>query len=472
MSLAPATAFLPVHELSKRIRARTLSPVALAELYLARIERIAPRLNCFATVTAGPALEEARRAEKEIAAGRWRGPLHGIPYGVKDLLDTKGIATTWGARPYADRVPDGDATVVTRLRESGGVLLGKLAMIELAGGLGYEWPDSSLQGACATPWDLRRWAGGSSSGSGSAVAAGLVGFAIGSETWGSITCPSAFCGVTGLRPTHGVVSRHRAMALSWTMDKLGPMTRSALDAAPILAAIGGPDPKDPGSVALPAGLDAVRPSAAGLRKVALLGFPEDLEVAPGVRAAFEDGVAVLRAAGVPLVDAKLPDYPVEPMAILFIVAEANAAFEELIASGRVAELVARTKPGWTPGTGGMEKASATDYVKAMRIRRELQEAMDRFFGEYDAIVAPTLPIVAPPIDASFAEAFAFPDPLGATGNLAGLPAVAVPCGFAGDPALPVSLQFVGRPFDEARLLSLAALFQSRTDWNTRQPPHA
>ncbi|HEX9291722.1 MAG TPA: amidase, partial [Anaeromyxobacteraceae bacterium] len=214
--------FATVEELGRRLRARELSPVALAEACLERISRVAPKLWCFVNPTPQRALEEARGAEAELARGRWRGPLHGIPYGLKDLVDTKGLATTFGARPYATRVPDRDATVQARLREAGAVLLGKLSMIELAGGLGYHWADAALNGACRTPWDLSRWAGGSSSGAASAVAGGLVSFAIGSETWGSITCPAAFCGVTGLRPTYGVVSRHGAMPVSWTLDKLGP----------------------------------------------------------------------------------------------------------------------------------------------------------------------------------------------------------------------------------------------------------
>ena len=243
--------YLPVRELAAGIRAGRLSPVELAESYLARLEAIGPQLNAVVTVLREQALAEARQAEAEIGAGRYRGPLHGIPYGVKDLLATKGVPTTWGAEPYRHQVFDHDATVVRRLREAGAVLLAKLAMVEIAGGMGYDTADASLTGPALTPWNTGYWAGGSSSGSGAAVAAALVPFAIGSETWGSIVTPAAFCGVTGLRPTYGRVSRYGAMALSWTMDKLGPLCRTADDCGIILAAIAGPDPLDPSAVDRP-----------------------------------------------------------------------------------------------------------------------------------------------------------------------------------------------------------------------------
>src|SRR6266705_2854495 len=237
--------YRPVTDLAKMVRARQVSPVELTRAYLARIERLNPKLSAFATVTADLALGQARQAEREIAAGKDRGPLHGIPYGAKDLVATKGTRTTWGAKPYEDQVFDQDAAIVRKLRDAGAVLLGKLAMIELAGGLGYSKGESPLQGAAHNPWGLDRWTCGSSSGSAAAVAAGLVPFAIGSETWGSIICPSSFCGVTGLRPTFGRVSRQGAMALSWTLDKLGPMARSARDCEIVLERIQGHDPEDP-----------------------------------------------------------------------------------------------------------------------------------------------------------------------------------------------------------------------------------
>src|SRR5918993_2493683 len=245
------TLYAPVSELAAQIRARKLSPVELTEAYLQRLETVGRRLNAVAYVMRETALKEARAAEDEIERGRYRGPLHGIPYGVKDLCATREAPTTWGATPYKEQKFDYDATVVTRLREAGAVLVAKLAMIELAGGMGYNQADASWTGACRTPWNTGFWSGGSSSGPGAATAAGCVAFSIGSETSGSIITPAAFCGLSGLRPTYGAVSRHGAMALSWSLDKLGPMCRSAEDAAIVLAAIVGPDGLDESVVDLP-----------------------------------------------------------------------------------------------------------------------------------------------------------------------------------------------------------------------------
>src|SRR5919202_2681818 len=241
-------AFLSVRELARMLRAGETTPTRLAEYFLDRLDTVGRRFNAVVTLTRERALEEARVAERELASGQDRGPLHGIPYGAKDLLATAGgIPTTWGAVPFRDQRFDRDAAVVERLRAAGAVLVAKLAMVELAGGFGYEQPNASLTGPGLNPWDPNAWSGGSSSGSGSAVGAGAVPFAIGSETWGSITTPSAYCGVSGLRPTYGRVSRRGAMALCWTLDKLGPMCRTADDCGLVLAGIAGHDPLDPTS---------------------------------------------------------------------------------------------------------------------------------------------------------------------------------------------------------------------------------
>ncbi|HYY42274.1 MAG TPA: amidase, partial [Pyrinomonadaceae bacterium] len=239
--------FASIAELGAQLRARKLSPVELTEGYLARLEKFGPRLGAVVTIMLESALRDARTAERELKQGRTRGPLHGIPFGVKDLLATHDAPTTWGATPYKDQRFDYDATVVKRLRDAGAILVAKLAMVELAGGMGYSHAESSLTGAGRTPWNTDYWSGGSSSGPGAAVAAALVPFAIGSETSGSIITPAAFCGVSGLRPTYGRVSRHGAMALAWTLDKLGPMCRSAADCGYVLAAIAGYDALDPTS---------------------------------------------------------------------------------------------------------------------------------------------------------------------------------------------------------------------------------
>ena len=244
--MADNPVFMSVRRLGRLVRHREVSPVELAELFLDRLERLGPDYNAVVTVTGERAMRQARRAEREIAAGRYRGPLHGIPYGVKDLLATSGgIPTTWGAAPLRDQVFDHDATVIERLEAAGAVLVAKLAMVELAGGGGYWQPNASFTGPCQNPWDPTKWSGGSSSGSGAATAAGLAPFAIGSETMGSIMSPSGNCGVSGLRPTYGRVSRYGAMALSWTLDKLGPMCLTADDCGLVLEAISGRDPKDP-----------------------------------------------------------------------------------------------------------------------------------------------------------------------------------------------------------------------------------
>jgi aspartyl-tRNA(Asn)/glutamyl-tRNA(Gln) amidotransferase subunit A len=461
--------FSGVAALSERLRTRQLSPVALAESCLARLQRLGPRLGAVATLTADRALVQARAAEAELARGAWRGPLHGIPYGLKDLIDTKGIPTSWGARPFAGRVPAEDATVVTRLDAAGAVLCAKLSMIELAGGLGYHTGQASLTGPCRTPWDLTRWAGGSSSGPASAVAAGLVPFAIGSETWGSITCPAAFCGVTGLRPTYGVLSRVGAMPLSFTLDKLGPMTRSALDAALVLSALAGEDARDPSSIQPPPGLARVRAELTPGLRVAVLGFEgvPAAALSPGTVAAYERAKALLREGGALLEPATLPDLPWEPLTQVFLEAEAASVFEELIRSGRTRELADTSHQTRSP-QDYLPRASSADYVRAMRLRGEAQRAMARFFERHDLVLAPNLPVTPPRVEANFDAALDFPDPLGAAGNLCGLPALALPMGFVG--GLPVSLQLVGPPLAEARLLSSGAWLQRRTDYHLARPP--
>lgn len=458
--------YASVEELGAHIRQRKLSPVELTEAYLARIETLNPHLNAFATVTGDLALVEAREAEREIAAGHYRGPLHGIPYGAKDLLATKGIPTTWGAKPFEHQVFDHDATVVVKLRQAGAVLLGKLAMIELAGGMGYTIPGASLIGVTRNPWDTGRWTCGSSSGSGAAVAAGLVGFALGSETWGSIICPSAFCGVSGIRPTFGRVSRHGAMTLSWTMDKVGPMARSAGDCELLLAALSGRDPLDDWSVdeppprPLPAG-EARRFRAACVR----LDFAKHGE--PEVQAAFEKALADLRAAGVAVEEVKLPELPFEEVASLVITAEMASVFEDLFKDGSVRQLADRG----APLAGAVARAvTAADYLKASRIRTLCQEQMAGFFAKWDVLLAPGDMHTAFPAEQSF-EDVSWSDPVGAMGNLCGLPGIAVPCGF-GKGGLPAGLAIVGGAFEEAKVLAVAKLYQGVTDWHRRRPPLA
>lgn len=453
----------PIRTLAERLRARTLSPVRLTELALDRLERHGPRLNAVVTLMRDSALREARAAEAEIARGRYRGPLHGIPYGAKDLVASKGVPTTWGAEPYREQVFDHDATVVTRLREAGAVLCAKLAMVELAGGMGYDHPDAAFTGPGLTPWNTGFWSGGSSSGPGSAVAAGLVPFAIGSETSGSILTPSAFSGVTGLRPTYGLVSRHGAMALSWTLDKLGPMARSADDCALVLAAIAGPDDADPSSAGRRFEWKPVVP-----RRVRVMVPRGSVEkVQPAVRENFDAALVALGDAVTVTRDVPFPDLPWGPAVGAIVSAEGASAFLDLIESGGVSRL--RCPADRTGAYSGL-LLPAVDYLQAMRLRRPMREAMARVFESYDVIATPTRATVAYPI-APFASAY--PGVSGGpgvipAGNLVGAPAIALPTGF-GENGLPTSLSFMGAPFSEGLLASLGTAYQARTDWHTRRP---
>jgi aspartyl-tRNA(Asn)/glutamyl-tRNA(Gln) amidotransferase subunit A len=458
---------LGVAELGARLRRRELTSLALTEAHLARIERVAPRLNCFITVTAELAREQARRADADAAAGRWRGPLHGIPYAVKDVFDTKGVRTTFGARPYARRVPDADATAVARARAGGAVLLGKLSMVELAGALGVTWASASLNGACRTPWDITRWAGGSSSGAAAAVAASLAAFTLGTETVGSLLCPAAFCGVTAYRPTYGLLSRHGVMPFAFTFDKPGPMARSAADCALVAGALAGVDPLDASSIA-PGRALAPPPHAAraGLR-AAVLDLPTEFPVDPAVGIFYDEAVGALRAAGLKVERASIPDLPWQSAASVILAAEAYVAFEGLIRSGRTRELSDPLHQSPHGASVYRPDALATDYVKAQAVRRVMQAEMARFFERFDVIVAPNSPILPPLVDDPLPQAGG--GVMRFAGNLLGLPAVAVPMGFVEPAGLPLSLEIAGPPLGDARVLSVAALFQERTRWHLRRP---
>jgi aspartyl-tRNA(Asn)/glutamyl-tRNA(Gln) amidotransferase subunit A len=467
--LDEATAFLSVRELGTRLRARRVSPVALAEGFIDRLERLGPRYNAVVTIMREQALADARRAEREIAGGRYRGPLHGIPYGAKDLVATRGVPTTWGAAPYRDQVFDYDATVVERLREAGAVLIAKLAMVELAGGMGYNHADASFTGPGLTPWNRAFWSGGSSSGPGSAVAAGLVPFAIGSETSGSILTPSAFCGVTGLRPTYGRVSRHGAMALCWTLDKLGPMSRSVDDAALVFTAIAGADPRDESAV----GPTFAYPRRSAPRKPLRMAVPKGVteKVQPEVREAFDRSLEALAPLGPITREIDWPDFPWGPAVSAIVTAEGASAFLDLIEAGRLAEL--KCPADRTGGYSGT-LLPAVDYLHAMRLRRPMKAAVAKLFERFDLVVAPTRATVSYPIDRNFEQAYpgvGGGPPLIPAGNLCGLPALCVPNGF-GENGLPTSLSFMGPAGSEECLVEVGNAYQSRTDWHARRPPQA
>lgn len=456
---------LDIGGLGRLIRSKKVTPTQLVEASLARLGKLDPQIHAFATVTRDLALRQAREAESDLAAGRDRGPLHGIPYGAKDLVATSGIRTTWGAKPFADQIFDEDATVVRKLREAGAILVGKCAMVELAGGMGYDIAGASLTGAARNPWDTGRWTCGSSSGSGAAVAARIVPCAVGSETWGSIVCPSSFCGVTGLRPTYGRVSRHGAMALSWTMDKLGPMARSAADCEILLEAMAGQDPLDPTSSAEPLGA-AIDAGEAARFKVGVVRAEPPKKFDAAIGRAFDAAIEEIRRAGVVVEDVPFPDMPIEEAAWVIIVAEGAAAFEALFDSGRVSDLA---DPGAPLARPASRLVLGTDYLKALRVRTVAQKAMAGLFEKYDALAGIAVPFTASPVASKLSDYFSGADPLGGAGNLCGLPGLAVPCGFGSD-GLPVGMVLMSGAFEERKALSLGKLFQSRTDWHTRRPP--
>jgi Asp-tRNA(Asn)/Glu-tRNA(Gln) amidotransferase A subunit family amidase len=463
--------FASVRELGRLLGARALSSVELTTAYLDRLESVGPKLGALVTLTRDLALSQAKQADQERAAGKVRGPLHGVPYGAKDLLATKGIPTSWGAEPFKDQVFDYDATAVERLRASGAVLVGKLAMVELAGGMGYNNPDASFTGPGRSPWNPDHWSGGSSSGSGAATAAGLVGFSIGSETSGSILTPASFCGLSAVRPTYGLVSRHGAMALCWTLDKLGPLCRTADDCGLVLQAIAGPDPRDPTTEGRFAW---TRPAAARRFRIGVLKNAT-ARAQPEVRDNFEKSLEVLRGFATLDLDVAFPDFPWGPAVGLIVDAEGAAAFRDFIESGGTRKLRAQSDR-----YGGYVSLMtlAVDYLEAMRARVPMRATLDALLAKYDALVCPTRGSVAPPIGYDFDKPpVPVPRPPEGTpsapatipaGNLAGVPAVCVPNGFGAN-GLPTSLQLIGRAFSEATLLAIADRYQQATDWHTRRP---
>ncbi len=434
-------AFATVAELSALIHAGLVSSRELTELCLERLERYDPRLHCVVTLTPGIARRQAARADSLLAAGVDLGPLHGIPYGVKDLLAVRGTVTTWGAAPYRDQVIDDTATVVRRLEAAGAVLCAKLTLGALA--MGDVW----FGGKTRNPWRPEQGSSGSSAGPASAVAAGLLPFAIGSETWGSIVSPSVRCGVTGLRPTFGRVSRSGAMALSWTMDKLGPIARSVEDCVMVLDAIRGPDGEDPTVVDAPLPYDP-RVDWSRLR----IGYLEQdfaLEDSVG-RALDEAALDVLRGLGARLVPVPLPEMDAYPLSIVLAV-EAAAAFEELTLSGRDDLLVRQGRGAWPNIFRAARFVPAVEYVQANRARVRLMRAMDDLLHEVDLYVAP---------------AFAGQNLL--VTNLTGHPCVVVPDGFTG-PDQPHGITFVGRLYDEATVAAVARAYQEASGFHRRHP---
>ena len=457
-----AIAFAPVSQLSRWIETRQLTSTRLTTIYLDRLERYNGKLHCVITLTREHALAQARQADAEIAAGHYRGPLHGIPWGAKDLLDTAGILTTWGAEPYRDRVPPEDATVTARLNAAGAVLVAKLSLGALA--LNDIW----FGGQTMNPWLLEEGSSGSSAGPGAAVAAGLVGFAIGSETGGSIVSPSMRCGVTGLRPTYGRVPRTGAMTLCWSLDKLGPMARGVEDTALVLNAISGPDGRDLACVPSTLAFDATA-SVKGLR----VGyFPKWMKEDPATdvdRAALE----TVKKLGMTPVEVTLPDWPYDSLNLILF-AEGAAAFEELTLSHKVDELKAQVPDAWPNCFRQARFLSAVDFVQADRFRRKVAEEMARVFADVDLLLVPSLR-----------------DEMLVISNNTGHPSLTLRAGFvevaearsdwAPDPAHPLpkfspprrvphGVTLIGRLFDEGTIASVGLAMERHFNVAQENPP--
>lgn len=464
--------FASIPELNKALQTRAISSVELTKFFSKRLEKLGPLYNAVACMIGKEAHSSAKDADFDLKRERYRGSLQGIPYGAKDLLAFANYPTTWGAKPYADQVFDYSATALEKLGKQQAILIGKLSMVELAGGGGYSSASASLQGPGLNPWNKLYWSGGSSSGSGASVAAGLVPYALGSETSGSILTPACFCGITGLRPTYGLVSRHGAMALSWTLDKIGILARSAEDCGLVLQTIAGGDSDDPGSARksfyyAPQYYQNFRDLKVGYAEIDFNQWPDE-----PLRPSFQSALATFKSIGSQMVETKLPDFPYGPVIGTIIDSEGASIFEPLIRSGRVDQLADQSQ---IDGLRASLTYLATDYLKAMRIRTQIQASFRDLFSGIDLLIAPTRWNLPDRADVPFPETPPKrPDTKGVGAglvqatNLCGLPALTVPCGYVN--GLPIGLQIVGPPFQEDRVLAYGREFQSRTDFHKQHPP--
>ncbi|MFN7946858.1 MAG: amidase [Blastocatellia bacterium] len=444
-------AFAPVTQLAELIRTRKVTSLELTKMYLERLKKYGPKLLCVVTLTEDLALRQAAEADSEIRRGKYRGPLHGVPCGVKDLFATKGIKTTWGAEPYREQMIDYDATVIERLRAAGAVLLAKLSMGALA--QGGRW----FAGMTRNPWqpeETQVGSSGSSAGSASATSAGLVGFSLGTETLGSIVSPSSRCGVTGLRPTYGRVSRYGAMGLSWTMDKIGPICRSVEDCAIVLDAIYGPDGHDITVGDVPFVWNAEAPLAQmriGYIKAEFEGGNQfgNQNNAEERKKMYQDALEALKQAGAKLEPMELPAFNAQSLRII-LNAEAAAAFDDITRDGRVNQLSGQSPNDWPNSFRTARFIPAVEYIRAQRARTLLMREMDRLMAKWDVFVTPA------PGSASLLIT-----------NLTGHPAVVVPCGFINN--LPQAMMFTGNLYDEGAPLRVALAYERATKWHTMHP---
>jgi Asp-tRNA(Asn)/Glu-tRNA(Gln) amidotransferase A subunit family amidase len=436
-------AFYTVPQLAELLRTRKISSVELTSFFLARLKQHGPTLQCVTTLTEELALEQARRADQEIKAGKYKGMLHGMPYGVKDLLATKKYKTTWGSVPYQDQQLDLDATVVERLEKAGAVLVAKLTLGELA--MGDVW----YGGKTRSPWDISKGSSGSSAGSASAVAAGLVPFAIGTETLGSIVSPSTACGTTGLRPTFGRVSRHGAMALSWSMDKIGPIARTAEDCAIVFNAIYGPDGKDLSVVDAPFNYNKnINP-----KKLRVGYLHKDFERDYPFKENDNATLEALRKAGIELVPIELPNLPARDLTLTISV-EGAAAFDELTRSRRDSLMVQQHKNAWPNVFRAGRFVTAVEYLQAQRVRTLMIQELHEKLKGIDVYISP-----------SFAGSNLVMT------NLTGHPCVVLPNGFQKN-GMPTTITFMGQLYGEAQLLAFAKFYQDMTDFDEQHPPMA
>ncbi len=434
-------AFYPVYKLATLIKNKKITSVELTKLYLTRLKKFGDTLQCVITLMEEAALQQAKKADQEIATGKYRGPLHGIPYGIKDLLSVEGTKTTWGATPYKDQTINTTATVVKKLNDAGAVFVVKLTMGALA------WGDIWYGGVTKNPWNLKQGSSGSSAGSASATGAGLVGFSIGTETLGSIVSPSTRCGVTGLRPTFGRVSRHGAMALSWSMDKIGPICRSALDCGIVLETIRGSDGYDKSVKSAAFNYD----SNVGIKKLKVGYLKSLFESKYNNRANDSIALNVLRSLGVQLQPVELSiDLPVNALSVI-LSAEAAAAFDELTRSNRDSLLTVQRKQAWPNEFRSSRFIPAVEYINANRIRQQLIERYHALTKGYDVIIAPS-----------------FGGNQLLTTNLTGHPCLVMPNGFNNE-GNPTSISFLGKLFGEAELVELGRAYQEASEWDEKQP---
>lgn len=434
-------AFMSVRELAELIRTKQISSLELTQFFLERLKTYDKQLACVITHTEDLAIQQAKKADAEIAKGKYRGLLHGIPYGAKDLLAKKGYKTTWGSVPFKDQVLDYDATVITRLEEAGAVLCAKLTLGELA------WGDVWFGGTTKNPWNLKRGSSGSSAGSASSVSAGLLPFAIGSETLGSIVSPSSECGTTGLRPSFGRVPRTGAMALSWSMDKLGPICRTVEDCAIVFNAIKGTDGKDLSTIDASFSFNGNRKDLKGIR---IAYLKKDFDRNYPTKTQDSLSLVTLRKLGAELIPLELPNYPVGDMTII-LSAEAATAFDELTRNGKDDTMVRQIKNAWPNSFRASRFIPAVEYLQANRLRTKLIQEMETKLKDIDVYISP-----------------AFGNANLTLTNLSGHPCVVLPNGFRPE-GRPTSITFMGKLFGEGKLLEVAKIYQDATDFHKKHP---